>query len=90
MKCPKCGCEIGNQSVCPFCGGTIYVSTPTISAGDFGARTTAPVHRTRAPAQRTDLERRVRSLETKINLLLVLQCGTFALTLLALVSGLLN
>lgn len=90
MKCPKCGYELGSQSVCPICGATIFVSSSTVPVGDFGSRTTAPVHRTRAPAQRSDLERRVRSLETKINLMLVLQCGTFALTLLALVSSLLN
>lgn len=90
MRCPKCSCEVGNQSVCPFCGATVYLSNPTWQANDYAHRTTVPVTRERTSAHRPDPERRLRALETKVNMLLVLQCGTFALTLLALVSMLLN
>ena len=89
MRCPKCSCEVGNQAVCPFCGATVYLSNPTWMANDYAQRATVPVERRRS-ANCPDPERRMRSLETKVNMLLVLQCGTFALTLLALVSMLLK
>lgn len=75
--------------MCPFCGATVYLSNPTWTANDYAQRATVPVERRRS-ANCPDPERRMRSLETKVNMLLVLQCGTFALTLLALVSMLLK
>lgn len=90
MRCPKCSCEVGNHSVCPFCGATVYVSTPTWQASEYANRVTVPVERSHTASRRPDPESRIRSLETKMNMLLALQCGTFALVILALLSAVLN
>lgn len=90
MRCPKCSCEVGNQAICPFCGATVYVSRTTMPVGEYAGRTTMPVQPQQRPAYRSDTDRRLRGLETKVNMMLVLQGGTFALTLLALISMLLK
>lgn len=90
MRCPKCSCEAGNQSICPFCGTTIYLSAPTWSNNDYVQRTTIPVGKKRTQARRPEPDRRLKNLETKVDMLLVLQCGTFALTLLTLICMILN
>ncbi len=90
MRCPKCSCEVGNQAVCPFCGGSVYVSGPTWQPNDYARRTTVPTEQKRVPHYRADLERRLRGLEMKVNMLLVLQCGSFALMFLTLLSVILS
>lgn len=88
MRCPKCGIEVGNRSVCPFCGGTVYVSTPTWPAGQAAPTVSPEQYYRNSGRHNTDsgeLRRYLQLLETKINLLLVLGGGIFALMLLILV-----
>lgn len=85
MKCPKCRSEVANQAVCPYCGATVYVSSTTWSPAG-GGRLTVPIPQSGRPTRDPHgLERRLERLETKLNLLLVFQLGTFMLALLALV-----
>lgn len=86
MKCPRCRCEVGSRSVCPYCGSTVYVGDTTWGVQDYSRRTTTtvPPHGRPSPETR-NLERKMRNLETKVNLILVLQGGIFALTMLALI-----
>lgn len=84
MRCPKCSCEVGSQSVCPFCGATVYVGNSTWGVQDYARQTTVPVSAARIPPESRQSERSIKSLEMKVNLLLVLQSGTFALAILAL------
>ena len=85
MRCPKCSCEVGNQSVCPFCGATVYVGHTTWSVNNYARQNTIPVRGGRTyPAESRETENRLRSLETKVNLLIVLQAGCFVLSLLSL------
>lgn len=86
MKCPKCRCEVGNQSVCPYCGATVYVSSATWDMNTFQSRATMPVNSvSRIPPENRGTDRRLKNLETKVNLLLVLQIGSFVLTVLTLI-----
>lgn len=77
---------MGNQSVCPYCGGTVYVNGAW-DMNDYSRRTTLPVSALggRLPLDSHGFDKRLRSLETKVNLLLVLQGGSFALLVLVLV-----
>ena len=89
MKCPKCRSEVGNQPVCPYCGGTIYIQAATTGGYDDYSRRVPgqadPRPQSRSRSELRELERRMRSLETKVSLTLVLQCGSFALMILTLV-----
>lgn len=89
MKCPKCRSEVGNQPVCPYCGGTVYIQGVTWTADEYGRRTTMPVSEMRGSSRGgydpREMDRRLRGLELKANLTLILQCGIFALVVLALV-----
>jgi len=86
MRCPKCRCEVGNQSVCPYCGATVYMGTATWDMNTFQNRATVPVPGSaKVPLESRGTERKLRNLETKVNLLLVLQTGTFVLAVLSLI-----
>ena len=86
MRCPKCRCEVGNQSVCPYCGATVYMGTATWDMNAFQNRATVPVPvSAKVPLESRGTERKLRNLETKVNLLLVLQTGTFVLAVLSLI-----
>lgn len=86
MKCPKCRCEVGTQSVCPYCGATVYVGNATWDMNTFQNRATMPVPGVGMPApDNRASERRLRNLETKVNLLLVFQIGSFVLAVLSLI-----
>ena len=67
--------------MCPYCGATVYITNtkavPTMAAmrSMAGAFTAGP----------TETERRLRKLETKMNLLLVFQIGNFVLIIFALI-----
>lgn len=91
MKCPKCRSEAGNQPVCPYCGATLYVNGAW-DMDDYSRRTTVPVSALggRLPLDSHVFDKRLRSLESKLNLLLVLQGGSFALTVLVIVVLALN
>lgn len=88
MKCPKCRSEVGNQPVCPYCGGTIYISDTTWQMDAL--RQTAPVHGVYNPMGSRALESRIRNLEMKVNLALILLGGNFMLAMLVLIALLLK
>jgi len=89
MRCPKCRSEVGNQPVCPYCGGTVYIQGSSVGKNEDYFRTNTASPDQRAQGRRgnelRDIDRRLRNLETKVNLTLVLQTGTFALVVLTLV-----
>lgn len=86
MKCPKCRCEVGTQSVCPYCGATVYVSNATWDVHAYQNRATVPIPgAAKSSLETRSTERKLRNLETKVNLLLVLQTGTFVLAVLNLI-----
>lgn len=88
MKCPNCRCEVGNQPVCPYCGATVYLQAMQNWSDDYSHHAAAAMDgrsQKRRGVDLKDVDRRIRSLETKINLCLVLMCGNFALMILALI-----
>lgn len=86
MKCPKCRCEVGSQAVCPYCGATVYVGSATWDMNTLQNRATIPVSSgSRIPLENRGADRRLKNLETKVNLLLVLQTGSFVLAVLTLI-----
>lgn len=86
MRCPKCRCEVGNQPVCPFCGATVYMSNTTWNVNDAARQPTVPVHGGAQVTNSRGIERKLRELETKLNLLMVLQGGTLVLAILTLLA----
>lgn len=91
MKCPKCRSEVGSQSACPYCGATVYVSGAW-DVNDRARRTTVPVSALggRLPMDSHVFDKRLRNLENRVNLLLVLQSGSFLLLMLVLLMLALN
>ena len=87
MKCPKCHNEVGTQSVCPFCGATVYIQG--LDRGAQGYRQHTFGGEPQSPNQYVsnfrDVDRRLYNLQMKINLLLILQCAIFVLVVLAVV-----
>ena len=79
MKCYNCKSEIGNLQVCPYCGATAYLQEAYRAPQTPDARANK-----RRPSEMRDLDRRLRVLETKVNLCLTIQCGTFAIAILML------
>ena len=88
MKCPNCRCEVGNQPVCPYCGATVYLqSASNWNSQEYSRQGTVSSEnrpQRRRGIELKDVDRRVRNLETKINLCLVLLCGNFALMILTI------
>lgn len=85
MRCPVCRCEVGNQSVCPFCGATVYTGQNWNNSTTFN-RNTIQYEQTRAPRERSQISnRKLRCLEKKMDLLLVFGVGSFLLLLIILV-----
>lgn len=87
MKCPKCRSEVGNQQVCPYCGSTVYINgnswtNANHSNGMPGQQNR--LHRADSNSGR-DCEQRLRILEKRINMMLVVQLGLFVITVLILV-----
>ncbi|MBQ6839667.1 MAG: hypothetical protein IJO45_03135 [Oscillospiraceae bacterium] len=84
MKCPRCRCEVGNQSICPYCGGTVYISSGW-NTTEYSRRTANTAQGSRRPPSETrNIERKLHNLEMKVHMLLVLQGGVLALSVLAL------
>lgn len=77
--------------MCPYCGATVYINSAW-DQDDYSRRTTVPVSALggRLPMDSHVFDRHLRNLETKVNLILVLQAGSFALTMLVLVMLALN
>ena len=87
MKCPKCRCEVGNQSVCPYCGATVYIDGNAWANAEYVRRSAMYMNDPRNSLQghtAYDAERNIQRLEKKVNMLLILQCGIFALNVLIL------
>ena len=89
MKCPNCRCEVGNQPVCPYCGATVYLqAAPSWNNSDYsrhGVQSADARSQKRRVVELKDVDRRIRNLETKVNLCLVLLCGNFALMILTII-----
>lgn len=85
MKCPKCRSEVANQQVCPYCGATVYVTNTTWPVDRRNYTAPVPQFGNRQAQEHRGVERKLRLLETKANLILVLQGGCFLLILLALI-----
>ena len=88
MKCPNCRCEVGNQPVCPYCGATVYLQETVWNQQDYASRSVPSADQRSSRRKATelkDLDRRLRILETRVNLCLTMLCGTFALSILTLV-----
>ena len=83
MKCPNCRCEVGNQPVCPYCGATVYLRQAQWNQEAYERSVQSQEKRKRS-VELKELDRRVRLMETKVNLCLTLQSGTFALAILVL------
>ena len=67
--------------MCPYCGATVYITSTTTVPSMSALRSMTGSF----PAGSTDTERRLSKLETKINLMLVLQIGSFVLMIFALI-----
>lgn len=89
MRCPKCRSEVGNQPVCPYCGGTIYISDTTWQM-DALRQSITPVNGAYNPMGNRAMESRIRNLEMKVNLVLILLGGNFMLAILVLIALLLK
>lgn len=74
MKCPKCHSEVAGQPVCPYCGAAVLQDSEPMAM---------PAGESKVDLLR-DVNRRLRKLETRVNLLLVLLTATFALAVLTL------
>lgn len=87
MRCPVCRCETGNQSVCPYCGTTVHAGNTTYTMTDY-PRHTQPMQSTvqQQPRERgRSSEKRLRRIETKLDLIMVLQIGSFLLLLIVMI-----
>lgn len=88
MKCPKCRCEVGNQSVCPYCGSTVYINGNSWGNTDYSHRPPVQMskHNNKVNANNgTDVEYRLRALETRVNMIMAIQCGVFIIDILIMV-----
>lgn len=88
MRCPVCRCEVGNQAVCPYCGSTVYMGNASWSANDYSrsASQYAPNARNQATREKSKISnKRLQRIETKLDLMLVMQIGSFLLLLMVLI-----
>lgn len=83
MKCPVCRSEVGNQQVCPYCGGTVFLQEPSWNPAGM---VTGPLFRGPQEPLPPEILNRISAIETKLNLLLVLQGATFLLLAVALIA----
>lgn len=92
MMCPKCRHDVGSQSVCPYCGATVYLQ-------NSGYRSDNQVHIPHRIGHQTSdsdseeikiVKNIVWKLDTKVNLLLIVSGANMlllVLLLIALVAG---
>lgn len=86
MRCPVCRCETGNQPVCPYCGTTVYSGNTTYSMTDYPRHTQQVQNNYHPPRERgRGSDKKLRRIETKLDLLMVLQLGSFLLLLVVLI-----
>ena len=89
MRCPKCKIEVGNQPVCPNCGSTLKSRERSRERDEYLRRTTMPSDAIyQVPGfqnPRRERDSVLQDIQTKLNLVLILQSGTFALVVLTLV-----
>jgi len=86
MKCPKCHNEVCNQRVCPYCGATVYLEDSSWETEKLRHGNITPAVPGKDETEKMeDLLGRIRKLETRVNLILVLNAALFALVILLLV-----
>ena len=87
MRCPVCRCETGNQPVCPYCGTTIYTGNTTYTMTDYTRQTQYAQNAMQQQSKERSrgIEKKLRRIETKLDLLMVLQIGSFLLLLIVMV-----
>ena len=88
MKCPKCRSEVGNQSVCPYCGSTVYINGNSWGNSEYAHSAYVQNNKLRNKANMnagTEFEYRLRNLETRVNMMLAVQIGIFVIDILILV-----
>ena len=88
MRCPKCRSEVGNQSVCPYCGSTVYINGNSRGNTEYSHRASVQINKLHNKANMnagTDIEYRLRTLEKRVNMMLAIQCGIFVINILILV-----
>ena len=81
MRCPKCRSEVGSQKACPYCGTPLAAPEPSRS---FASELANALNRNNRTVK--SLENRIRTLEDKVNILLVLHGGTLAVLVLILIA----
>lgn len=87
MRCPRCRSEVGNQPVCPYCGGTVYMQNVTYSSNDVTRRSAPSTQGVGISSGNSKkIDRRLRHLETKLDLLLILAGGNLIFCLLLLIA----
>ncbi len=84
MRCPKCKSEIGYQRICPYCATDVKLPIPDKQTKSDGV----PQGRTYRFLR--NMETRLKKLDDKMNLLLVLQVGTFLLAILTMLATVLK
>lgn len=88
MKCPRCKSEITNNAICPYCGYDVRSATVDWSYSQWvNTSTQDPGRAARKNSEYSNLYRRIVSLETKLNLSIILLAGNFVLLLLVLIMN---
>lgn len=81
MLCPKCKCEVGSQKACPYCGTPLPAPEPT--KGIHNDIVNA-INRNSKVIKNLDV--RLRNLEDKLNVMLVMHAGTMVILILILIA----
>lgn len=76
MRCPKCKCEVGSQKLCPYCG------SPMIVPESKNSQSPETLALNRLVKAARILEGCIQRMENKLQIMLVLQGGIFALLVL--------
>lgn len=80
MRCPNCRCEIGRQTICPYCGQVIQADPQRIYEMQ-----TLQVQGSATQNMQNRIYRHVNNVETTSKLILILMVGLFVLQVLTLV-----
>lgn len=83
MICPKCRHDVGNQSVCPYCGATIFKQN---AVQPHLPHRIGPVNGTKDGDEVRALLNVCQKLDTKLNLVLVISGANILLIVLLLIA----
>ena len=91
MICPNCKSEIGSQPSCPYCG--VVVNRSTTYYNNYPNATVVPTRSVRQNQSAGDtsgsglrkLERKISSMDMKLQILMILCGGMIALQLLIII-----